>query len=97
MSVRGPGRVVCGGRSRFGGLAWSGACKQHSIHETGARTDDAIFTPGRSSPPSVVAAPARCGAFADERRIVPGDGSGRETLIAVFGEDRFVRIRVARL
>jgi hypothetical protein len=45
MSVRGPGRVVCGGRSRFGGLAWSGGCKQHSIHETGARTDDSIFAP----------------------------------------------------
>jgi hypothetical protein len=52
------------------------------IREARARTDDAPVTTARSSPPSVRAPPARCGALADQRPIVVGgDGCGRETLI----------------
>ena len=49
------------------------------VRETGARTDHAPFAPARSSPPCACAAPARCVAFADERRIaVGGDGGGAQ-------------------
>ena len=47
----------------------------------GSRGRSALFTPARSSPPSVCDAPAPGGAFADERRIVAGDEGGGETLI----------------
>jgi len=51
------------------------------VREAGARTDDAVFTPARSSPP-----PLRCGgAFADERRVVAGEGGRRvRTLFQSF-------------
>jgi hypothetical protein len=39
--------------------------------------DGSAYSYRRSSPPSVANAPARCGAFADERRIVAGDEGGR--------------------
>jgi hypothetical protein len=59
------------------------------VREAGARTDDAVFTPARSSPP-----PLRCGgAFADERRVVAATeaaGCERETLVQPH---RAVRLR----
>jgi hypothetical protein len=35
-----------------------------------------LVTPGRPSPPSVASSPARCGVFADWRRVVAGDEGG---------------------
>jgi hypothetical protein len=47
------------------------------LREAGARTDNVLVTPACSIATFHRAAPARCGAFADERRIVGGDDGGR--------------------
>jgi hypothetical protein len=39
-------------------------------HKAGTRRIARLFTSGDSSPPSAALRPARCGAFADERRVV---------------------------
>jgi len=39
--------------------------------------DNALFTPGKPTATFRCDAPARCGAFTDERRVVAGDEGGR--------------------
>ena|ERR1700722_3359756 len=47
------------------------------VREAFAQSDNVLLTPACSSPPSVAPRPSRCGAFADERRVVAGEAGGR--------------------
>jgi len=61
------GRRVAGNGSRL--------LQFNPLREAGARTDDVLDTPPYSLPPSV-RAPAPCGAFVDERRVVVATKAG---------------------
>jgi aminoglycoside 6'-N-acetyltransferase len=57
-------------------------CSSGDRHEAGSRTDSDRFTPARSSPTSIANAPGRCGAVADERRVVAGEKGSKAVFLA---------------